>query len=613
MLLRSLFLVCLFTFTSSAQQTDHWESIIQAGDVWRYKLGLQEPNAAWRQLDFNDIAWAQGRSSIGYGDDDDRTQIAPVVSLYLRKSFEIFETSSVTSLSFYMDYDDAFVAYLNDVEIARSEGLTGTPPRFHQTSSVDHEAQLYQGGRPEEFSVQKNLLRPGQNILAIQVHNVSPSSSDMTALPFLIVGLNTSEHFYRPTPEWFNEPLAFESSNLPIVVIDTGGRAVVNEPKRMARMGVIYNGPGKRNYMSDPFKEYEGWIGIELRGNKSLDFDKKPYTIETRLQDERNNNVELLGMPRENDWVLRAAYIDKTFLRDALAYYMSRSIGRWAPRTRHVELVFNGKYRGIYVLAESIKPDDDRLDITQMDSTDIAGEAVTGGYIWEVAQRGEGFGERRRFKYPKDDNIVQEQIDYIRNYDDALRDMMQTSYYDDPVRGYPAWIDVSAFIDKILVQEATGNSDAYGWSSYFYKDRGQNLSAGPVWDFDQALSNSTFNCGSCVEEWTIEKFNDAYPQFWKKLWYDEPFKEALANRWVQVRQGPLRTEPLFAFVDSLAAYLDEAQARNFQRWPILESRFGAPLPALPSEIPIKKKSIISRIISKHTWSGWMRSWPTLRV
>jgi hypothetical protein len=233
----------------------------------------------------------------------------------------------------------------------------------------------------------------------------------MSAIPFLSAGLTTSEKQYRPTPSWFREPFVFESSNLPIVVINTEGRSIPNEPKIFARMGVVHNKHG-RNSLNDPFNGYDGVIGIEKRGNAAQSYDivrgKWSYTIETRHEDGSNNNVKLLGMPKDNDWILAADFIDKTLVRNALAYHISRSLGRWAPRTRHVELVLNGRYEGVYLLVEKIKPDNNRVDIAKLDSSGISGEAVTGGYIWDV-QQADGtdveFGERRVLKYPKPDKV----------------------------------------------------------------------------------------------------------------------------------------------------------------------------------------------------------------
>jgi hypothetical protein len=210
-----------------------------------------------------------------------------------------------------------------------------------------------------------------------------------------------------------------------------------------------------------------------------------------------------------------------------------------------------------------------------MDSADVAGDSLTGGYIYEIAQEGEEFGLRRRFKYPKTDDIMPEQRAYIRQYDDDFREVMEDDGYDDPVIGYPAWIDVDAFIDEIIVQEACKNSDAYGWSSYFYKDRLGKLCAGPVWDFDQALSNSTFNDGPNYREFVIEKsewdshLRDNHPPFWRKLFAESKFKCRFCQRWFSLRQGPFQTDSLIAIIDQWAEQLSEAQARNFTRWPIL--------------------------------------------
>jgi hypothetical protein len=374
----------------------------------------------------------------------------------------------------------------------------------------------------------------------------------------------------------FAQEVTLTSSNLPIVVITTeGGSEIPDEPKIKAHMGIIDNGEGVRNNLTDPYNNYDGIIGIEIRGNASASFPKKPYGFETRDSTGANLNVMLLGMPRENDWILRAAFIDKTLLRDHLAYYLSRQSGRWASRTRHCEVVLNGVYQGVYILTEKIKPDRNRLNIARMDTDDTAGDSLTGGYIYEIAQSGEDFGLRRRYKYPKADEITPEQKAYIRNYDDGFRRIMRGSTYDDPVDGYPVWIDVDAFIDEILVQEACKNSDAYGWSSLFYKDRLGKLCAGPAWDFDQSLSNSTFNDGPNYQEWIIEKSEwdgwlaENHPPFWRKLFAESKFKTQLALRWFSLRAGPYHTDSLIYYIDTNASYLNEAQKRNFTKWSIL--------------------------------------------
>jgi hypothetical protein len=570
-----LLVIFLLVALKPVYAADHWEALVLPGDVWHYFVGVSEPPANWIQSEFNDAAWPQGHGGFGYGDGDDATEISPTISVYIRRSFDVTDVSKIVSLSFYMDYDDAFVAYLNGQEIARSAGLTDVRPSFQQTSSVGHEAALYQGGTPDGFPVDLALIHQGDNILAVQVHNQSETSSDLSAIPFLFAGILDGERYYQPTPSWFSAPFSFESSNIPILIIDTQGQSIRDEPKIMAKMSIIYNGPGARNYLTDAPNEYDNWIGIEMRGNASQMFEKKPYSFETRNEDGSNNDVKLLGMPKDNDWILRAAYIDRTLMRDAVAYQMSRSIGRWAPRTRHVELVLNGNYQGVYMLDEKIKPGKNRLNITKMDTTDVAGDSLTGGYIWDI-QQADGTdmvfgnnGNQRVLKYPKPEKVQPQQLAYIRQTDDAVQALIDKTYFGDPARGYSQYIDIASFIDELLVQEATKNSDAYGWSGFFHKDRLGKICAGPVWDFDQAMSNSIYNEGDVVDMWTVEDYDGSMPRIWLKLWEDKAFKEDVANTWFTYRENPLSTERIFAFIDSVAAYLGEAQQRNFTRWPIL--------------------------------------------
>ncbi|HOY30897.1 MAG TPA: CotH kinase family protein [Bacteroidales bacterium] len=190
---------------------NHWETVVYANDNWRYIKPLSEPDSNWRKLpSFNDGAWSQGPGGIGYGDGDDNTLItAPATSVYMRRVFTIADTSVIASAVLHMDYDDAFVAYINGVEIARANiGVNGTPVGFSVTAFAEHEARMYAGGKPEAFviseSVLKSFLVNGNNVLAIQVHNLSPLSSDMSALPWLSAGIKNTSANYGAVPSWFN-------------------------------------------------------------------------------------------------------------------------------------------------------------------------------------------------------------------------------------------------------------------------------------------------------------------------------------------------------------------------------------------------------------------------
>ena len=312
--------------------------------------------------------------------------------------------------------------------------------------------------------------------------------------------------------------ISFTSSNLPIVVINTNGQAIPDDPKIMADMGIIWNGEGVRNNVTDPFNNYSGKIGIELRGNSTQMFPKKPYAVETQDSTGANLDVSILGMPAENDWTFLASYIDRTFIRDPLAHYLSTLTGRWSSRCRFCELILNGEYEGVYIILEKIKRTKNRLNISKLTSADTSGENLTGGYIYEVDGFGGDFGDNRMIVYPKPEDVVPVQLEYIQNYDNNFRYAMALPNFADTVNGYAKWIDVNAFIDELIVQETMRNSDAYGWSAYFHKDKNQKLAAGPVWDFDQSAGNSNYPDDGVVDGWMFSNpgTNDT-PFFWATL------------------------------------------------------------------------------------------------
>ena len=162
-------------------------TLINQGDEFNYLIPTSEPNANWNTLNFDDSSWLSGISGFGYNDGDDTTVI-PIgtQSIYLRKTFTINNLSTISSLILDLDYDDAFVAYINGTEIARAN-ITGTPPVYNSATITDHEAQIYTGGKPERFLITdfNSILNEGENVLTIQAHNISSSSSDFTIIPFL--------------------------------------------------------------------------------------------------------------------------------------------------------------------------------------------------------------------------------------------------------------------------------------------------------------------------------------------------------------------------------------------------------------------------------------------
>lgn len=385
-------------------------------------------------------------------------------------------------------------------------------------------------------------------------------------------------------------------SNLPIVKIETDGKTIPDEPKINARMKMINNQSGENRY-ADVANEYDGIIGIELRGASSQSYPQKPYAIETRDADGNNLNVSLLGLPEENDWVLLSNYNDKSFMRNLLGYKMFEALGHYAPRARYVEVFLNGDYQGIYLFGEKVKRDDNRVNIAKLKEDDNAGEELTGGYIFKIDywnSYDSWLSPYAPINYPNYqvhfvyhdpgwDELTYQQKNYIKDYVTTFESSLYSSHYADPSTGYEAYIDIESFIDYFIVNEISRNNDGFKKSRYFHKDKNGKLVAGPVWDFDWAWKNIN-ECyifkATDGSGWSY-KINDCNP--WVKspgwmvrLFYDENFRDQTHCRYVEARAGVLADDKLYGMIDSLYNEVKVAQVRHFQKWKILGANVGAP-------------------------------------
>ncbi len=411
------------------------------------------------------------------------------------------------------------------------------------------------------------------------------------------------------------------SSNLPIIVINTNGQTIVDDPKIMADMGIIYNGAGVRNNITDPFNHYNGKIGIEIRGQSSQMFPMKSYGLE--LWDNAGSSIDraLFGLPKESDWVLYAPYTDKTLMRNFLAYTMSREMGHWAANCRYVEVMVNGDYKGIYVFMEKIKRGSGRVNISKINSTDVTGDAVTGGYIFSIDKEADGWyssfyppfgtaGQNIRFSYvyPKLSSIVPAQQSWIKSYVDSFEQALNSVQYQDKQTGWRKFADESSFIDYFIVNEVSRNVDGYRLSSYFNKDRqskGGKIVAGPAWDYDLAFRNANYCRGSEISGWAFCFNKDCpldywqIPFWWYKFENDSAFQSNLRCRWKQVRQGSLSDSRINTLIDSVVTLTAEARQRHFQRWPVLGQYVWPnpqPIPtSYAEEISILKDWLIQRL------------------
>jgi len=384
--------------------------------------------------------------------------------------------------------------------------------------------------------------------------------------------------------------VTFTDSNLPIIIINTDS-SIVDEPKVGGVIGIINNENGQRNYLTDAYS-YQGRIGIELRGQTSqFLFDKKSYGFETWDVNDEDLDTTLLGLPSEEDWILYGPYSDKTLIRNVLIYELSNQIGMYASRTRFCELMLNGEYRGVYILMEKIKRDGDRVDINKLNPDEITSPDISGGYILRLDKF--DVNDQNIFSsnyasadrpldyqviYPNEEDLQPEQFQYIQDYMDDFEAALSSDNYADALLGYRQYMDVNSIIDFLLLNELGRNPDAYRISTYFYKEHDEDgglLKMGPIWDFNIAMGNANYCMGSSHEGWVFD-YNEVCPNdawligyWWERFLSDEAFADAVAERWQELRQTTFSITNIHQMIDDYASDLDEAQGRNYDRWPIL--------------------------------------------
>jgi len=411
-------------------------------------------------------------------------------------------------------------------------------------------------------------------------------------------------------------------SEIPYVIIETHGIGILNEPKVAATM-IIYQ---------EKLEVKRVHIGIEYRGSTSFRLsDKKSYGIETWDSEGNDMDESLFGFPAEEDFILLGQvanmedlYIwDRSMMFNYVGYNLYREMGRYAGRTKYVEVELNGEYLGVYVFMEKLKRDSERINISKLEPTDIDPELITGGYILKIDKTSggdlnlnqpleyfesnwaddaryteaisfrsqydingklvdfEAFGEPYHsrqyletyflYEYPKSENITEEQRIYIQTFIHDFETALLTDDFATEIRSYTNYIDLESFVDHFILNELVRNVDGYRLSTYLYKDRGEKLKMGPVWDLNIAYNNGD---RIPMDDWVIN-YNDhvhqdawMMPFWWPRLMEDPLFRDALKTRWSGLRLSTLSNAELLYLVDQTSAYLEEngAVGRNYNKW-----------------------------------------------
>ena len=375
------------------------------------------------------------------------------------------------------------------------------------------------------------------------------------------------------------------SSNLPIAVVDTMGKGINETSQTLSFASFIDTTTDGRARLTDP-SDFAGRAGINIRGKSSAGFAKKQYHFETWDKYDQDTDVSILGFPADSDWILQGPYSDKSLMRNYLTYKWSNDLGRYAVRTRYIEMFLNtdgggvssNDYIGIYVFMEKIKLGADRVNITALQPSDNTEPQISGGYIFKKDKPDSGEtvfrtsrGLEIRCIEPKFEDITLQQVDWIKNYINEFESVLYGSNFMDPENGYAKYINVGSFIDVHILVELTKNIDGFRLSTYMSKDRNGKINMGPVWDYNLSLGNANYLQGWIPTGWYYPQISEGDYPWWNRLFEDPAFRQRYADRWFELRENLFATNQLLQDIDGTAALLNEAQIRNFDRWRILGS------------------------------------------
>lgn len=306
---------------------------------------------------------------------------------------------------------------------------------------------------------------------------------------------------------------------------------------------------------------------VKGRGNSTWGWEKKPYALKL------DKKHEVLGMPKHKRWCLIANYMDRTHLRNRVAYHIGQNTAlAYTPRNEYVELYYNDQYQGLYLLTEQIKVDENRVDVTEMESGDTQGELVTGGYLLEFDTN---YDEDQRFrsqytnipvniKSPDPEDLASEQKTYIQNYVNTIDGILAGQKTGDVFE----YLDRKSMIDFWICFEVMANHEIlHPKSIYFHKNRGGKLVAGPIWDFDyETLVSHT------QTKWINYGLSYVYNEFpwYENNWWnlllknDASFKADVKKRWQEL-YPVLQSVP--EFIARERKSIAKAVARDNNRWP----------------------------------------------
>ena len=467
----------------------------------------------------------------------------------------------------------------DNTKVTLFHALYGDTADLTATCIDDVSKPIYEGISPFTGSFGSTLplgqVNNGQNpngTWSLLIYDDIPNAG--SAGTFMDVALNFGSSPARP--------FGFSSSNLPIIEITTTNKAINNYVKEQVIFRTFDSPSGMNNNQKDA-PTFDGTAYMEWQGWSAPGLPKKNFDFDVANSLGAKIDVPLLGLPAENDWVLKAEYNDRTLMKNHLVFDLFNKMGRYAPRTRFCEVVLDGEYVGVYTLQEKVKRDKNRVKIEKLEPAELTAPGITGGYIYEINTTGNAFDWTSayapindstteydvdfRIVYPDRDEIPAQQVSYLKSFTDSFEAALASPQYQDSAQGYRKYTDVYSFIDFMLLSEFSANYDTYGRSFFMVKENSENggkLKAGPPWDFDQGFGHYWPSTKGWV--WQITNYYWPFPFWWSKFWSHEQYRMETECRWKSYRKEALSDTAVFNTMDSLKQRISLAVQRNDFVW-----------------------------------------------
>lgn len=422
---------------------------------------------------------------------------------------------------------------------------------------------IFEGANEPNFidAIPLYMFKDQSNINSIEIQSqssfkyiryVSPLKKDISIENIEVYG-------YESKGDEQNEGNFYQATNIPLIVVNTEGTIDFRKKTEQTQCTITIINNGKISTKQTG--------KIRIRGNSSKDLEKHAFQINL------DKKEKILDMPaKAKKWVLLANHMDKSLIRNLVAFKISSLLGqKYSPACKSIDLIVDGDFEGNYIICDKIEKGKGRVELDSMDETYNEYPNITGGYLMEI----DGFADQEPYhftskkgvkvtiKYPDTTN---QQNSYLKNWFDSIEENIYNNQNVDNV-------DLETFSQFFILNEFCADIDSV-WSSYYItKQRNDDkMHFGPAWDFDLSLDNDnrlypTNSKGKWIFNFGLS--SGTFRQFISKLVSCPKSLNYVQQKWLDVTTNSFTKENVFNFIEEQIKYIDESQKLNFKRWDVL--------------------------------------------